>query len=165
MTTTINRSQIFKAAWTLVKTNGITLSAALKQSWASAKNPAPNRSLVEMAEVVKNHGKELNAILAADGVAVTYWEGGDKKRLYVKELGKKDKGLYFNMDNGKSHAGINYGWVMDFIKTEFVPKGEVETVVKKSTPKTEDREYCFRAGLGFYGTYAESHRGFDGIEF
>lgn len=37
MTTQINKSNIFKAAWVLVKTTALTLSQALKQAWAEAK--------------------------------------------------------------------------------------------------------------------------------
>ena len=38
MKTTYNKSQIFKNAWTIVKTTGEKLSAALKMAWAKAKN-------------------------------------------------------------------------------------------------------------------------------
>ena len=34
-----NKSEIMKAAWNLVKTAGMTISAALKSAWASAKSP------------------------------------------------------------------------------------------------------------------------------
>ena len=38
MTAQINRSQIFKNAWNFVKTLALTISEALKQAWAEAKN-------------------------------------------------------------------------------------------------------------------------------
>jgi len=36
MATQINKSQIFKNAWFLVKTTAISISEALKTAWASA---------------------------------------------------------------------------------------------------------------------------------
>lgn len=38
MTATINRSQIFKNAWNFVRTLALSISEALKQAWAEAKN-------------------------------------------------------------------------------------------------------------------------------
>lgn len=35
--TTFNRSNITKSAWTLVKTQGLSFSQAMKQAWANAK--------------------------------------------------------------------------------------------------------------------------------
>ena len=38
-TATYNRSNILKSAWNLVKTTGKSLSEAMKQAWAEAKEP------------------------------------------------------------------------------------------------------------------------------
>lgn len=42
--TTFNRSNITKTAWTLVKTQGLSFSQAMKQAWEDAKAPKVEKS-------------------------------------------------------------------------------------------------------------------------
>jgi len=50
MKTTINKSEIFKAAWNYVRENNWTLSAALKVSWKEARE-GKNNSLEALASL------------------------------------------------------------------------------------------------------------------
>lgn len=50
MTATINRSQIFKNAWNFVRTLALSISEALKQAWAEAKNGIGAMAVVAPAE-------------------------------------------------------------------------------------------------------------------
>lgn len=50
MTTSINRSQIFTNAWSMVKSESISMSNALKKSWAKAK--AAIVAIVEKVETI-----------------------------------------------------------------------------------------------------------------
>lgn len=50
MTATINRSQIFKNAWNFVRTLALSISEALKQAWAEAKNGIGAMAVVTPAE-------------------------------------------------------------------------------------------------------------------
>lgn len=65
-----NKSEIMKAAWNLVKTAGMTISAALKAAWASAKSPLKQLHMKEwFANKVANeichnlHTTEIFAVL------------------------------------------------------------------------------------------------------
>lgn len=53
---TINRSQILKNAWKLVKAEGLTLSAALKRAWAFAKQTISRLFSTEGLEVKSVEG-------------------------------------------------------------------------------------------------------------
>jgi predicted CoA-binding protein len=47
----VNKSQLFRNAWTLVKTAGKTMSQALKAAWAQAKNGTLVQDLKRQLEV------------------------------------------------------------------------------------------------------------------
>lgn len=72
-----NRSEIMKAAWKMVKTAGMKISAALKAAWASAKAPLKQLHMKEwFANKVANeirhnlHTTEIFAILRETEKAV-----------------------------------------------------------------------------------------------
>ena len=65
-----NLSNIMKAAWNLVKTTGMSMSAALKNAWASAKSPLKQLHMKEWFackvanEIRRNlHTTEIFAVL------------------------------------------------------------------------------------------------------
>ena len=64
-----NRSEIFKRAWAIKKSENTTMSIALKRAWAEAK--APN-------------GKTVEEYLKSTGLKV--WEKGSHKRIYINDL-------------------------------------------------------------------------------
>lgn len=64
-TQTYNRSEISKNAWTLVKTQGFTLSKAMKQAWVQAKRKMyvsglTNDTIIEIAKVANSIDGRLN---------------------------------------------------------------------------------------------------------
>ena len=59
-----NKSEIFKAAWSLVKTAGKTISEALKAAWAKAKAPVVS-GYAKVAEVLSStEGATLVSLIA-----------------------------------------------------------------------------------------------------
>lgn len=77
MNTSFNKSQIFKAAWNMVKNAGKSLSEALKAAWAQAKN------ILE--------ADELGRIIS-DKAFVAYFSldfSQSKERGWVKNAGAK----------------------------------------------------------------------------
>ena len=66
-----NLSQIFKSAWTLVKSVGVKISEALKTAWAQAKNGTVAISIEELAT----------------RLGAKVWAKGDMKRIYMNNVG------------------------------------------------------------------------------
>lgn len=62
MKTTYNKSEIFRNAWTIVKTTGKSLSEALKAAWNMAKSPIMEKAI----EIKRSWHK------ATDSIAATY---------------------------------------------------------------------------------------------
>ena len=77
MTTQINKSQIFKSAWSLVKTTAITLSQALKQAWAEAKAllNAPAFAPTHTIMVGGAYGKKVELAFDASTLTCTFADG------------------------------------------------------------------------------------------
>src|SRR5215475_1130830 len=72
-----NKSQIFKDAWNLVKTQALNLSQALKQTWANAKKG-----------VVMNKETQINAFCSAlveAGYSAKIWKDC---RIYLNGMQK-----------------------------------------------------------------------------
>ncbi|TXK52410.1 hypothetical protein FVR03_01450 [Pontibacter qinzhouensis] len=92
-----NKSQIFKAAWSLVKTAGKSLSEALRAAWAMAKQP---KSIVDIAKEIIN----------SDSYTVSLWEKGDKKRLYINapyESRAYAKVGYIDLNTGRTFCEVH----------------------------------------------------------
>ena len=70
MTTTINRSQIFKNAWTVVRSKGLTIAKALKWAWGVAK------SATNGVNVANSIIKESEKAVCIAAVAVNYARNG-----------------------------------------------------------------------------------------
>ena len=54
---TINKSDVFKRAWSFVKNEGLTISEGLKKSWRESKNNADNFN--SFANAIKLHMNKL----------------------------------------------------------------------------------------------------------
>ena len=80
-----NRSEIFKRAWAIKKSENTTMSIALKRAWAEAK--APN-------------GKTVEEYLKSTGLKV--WEKGSHKRIYINDLISLGFAKDFNKSTQKS---------------------------------------------------------------
>ena len=89
-----NKSEIMKAAWNLVKTAGMTISAALKAAWASAK--APVEMIGEMKASVVRKLTEMGA---------SRWTKGAYDRLYLNNAAFQMIGLEI-ADSYKSSGRI-----------------------------------------------------------
>lgn len=103
---TLNRSEIFKNAWSLVKSTGATLSAALKQAWAQAKGLVVSaakvytgitgnieRKLDEFKSYCEKYGADFKAVLQEErdneeGARVYF----DAQLLEYREAFKKNEG-------------------------------------------------------------------------
>lgn len=100
-----NKSEIFKNAWTMVKEAGLTISAALKKSWAMAKGTVKKmiekmESLISLASPVMNYR-----------ISVKDWSNYGKNRTYLKIIETRD--------NSKHYVEYDFGYI-DNNKNEYV---------------------------------------------
>ena len=70
MTTQINRSQIFRNAWSVVRSKGITISKALKWAWSVAKS-ATNGMNIERSII-----KQTEKAVCIAAIAINYGRNG-----------------------------------------------------------------------------------------
>lgn len=103
----INRSEIMKAAWNLVKTAGKTISEGLKAAWAKAKNKAEGM----ITTMAAKFGVVLPASLYETGtVSSKVWEKDGKVRVYVSVNWTKGRPTdcgYVDLVSGKSYLESN----------------------------------------------------------
>lgn len=118
-TAKFNKSEIFRNAWSLVKTAGKSLSEALKAAWAKAKNTTK-----AIAYILKN-GSTINIpSIGASSKGVEFdiiqkvWEGGDKKRVYIKTRFSDGSGAdcgFVDLATGKMFLKSSPVWIANNI--------------------------------------------------
>lgn len=87
-----NLSEIMKKAWDLVKTAGITMSAALKVSWAAAKKSSSKK-------VFSGYARMLDEEKWTNGeMTFKAWKKGTKNRIYVSD--PRGRSCYLDIVNG-----------------------------------------------------------------
>lgn len=84
-----NLSEIMRKAWKLRKENHISMSEALKQSWAEAKETKKEFKGYAEIESEYNHGTLYT---------FRTWSGHGKNRIYCNYRGKRGAG-YIDLDN------------------------------------------------------------------
>jgi hypothetical protein len=102
--TTFNRSQITKSAWTLVKTQGLSFSEAMKQAWAEAKLPC--RNIISVKSWKSDKGEVRIYITFSDNKQGTYFLSGSKYNAKGSTEGMNKK----EFDLAKSIAKSNGYW-------------------------------------------------------
>lgn len=101
--TTYNRSEILKSAWTLVGTQSLSLSEAMKQAWHNAKLDIVVHTKKYWRVIV--NGKEYSSVFVGDGnFGVYVWEliddNGKKVGVY-----REDKKVVWYSENNDLENG------------------------------------------------------------
>lgn len=82
-----NKSEIMKNAWRIRRSKNISMSYALKESWAIAKRPSK---------------PVFDGYVEMDGFTFNLWEKHGLRRIYINNYSgrnKKNAGGYINLDN------------------------------------------------------------------
>lgn len=111
---TYNKSEIFKKAWNMVKNNGMTISEALKLSWARAKRVVENSKAIEAmtrkAYEIKEwfYNKNADKFCFRNGSASRYFNDSE----IVKETEKAyNLALEVESYDGEHYLFTKYVWV------------------------------------------------------
>ena len=100
--TTFNKSEIFKNAWTIVRTAGKTLSEALKAAWVKAKTVTMEKAHEALRRIEGIYG--MGAKLAQESRVVLSIPFADSKG---REWAKKD-GFRWNAEDKTWFKVTNY---------------------------------------------------------
>jgi len=115
----INKSQLFKDAWFLVKTKNFTMSQALKASWLKVKNPSFEEILKIINPIISYYSGYVSS--------KTYLEKEDVNQLILIKVFKSYKKYDSKFSVKTFFKVVIYNYSKDLIKNTNRKKNKIKT--------------------------------------